>query len=46
VFFAVGISLLSEVNWIVTWLITRGDVVLRLQDLGLCDLKQDRCVAL
>jgi hypothetical protein len=26
-------------------LITRGDVVLRLQGSGLCDLKPDRCVA-
>ena len=42
----VGISLLGEVNRIVTRLITRGDVVLRLQGLGLCDLKPDRCVAL
>jgi hypothetical protein len=29
----------------VTRLITRGDVVLRLQGSGLCDLKPDRCVA-
>jgi hypothetical protein len=29
----------------VTRLITRGDVVLRLQGPGLCDLKPDRCVA-
>jgi hypothetical protein len=29
-----------------TRLITRGDVVLRLQGSGLCDLKPDRCVAL
>ena len=35
-----------SVNRIVTRLITRGDVVLRLQGLGLCDLKPDRCVAL
>ena len=27
-------------------LITRGDVVLRLQGLDLCDLKPDRCVVL
>ena len=44
--FVAGISLLGEVNRIVTWLITRGDVVLRLQGLGLCDLKPDRCVAI
>jgi hypothetical protein len=43
--FAAGISLHSEVNRIVTWLITKGDVVLRLQGSGLCDLKPDRCVA-
>jgi hypothetical protein len=29
----------------VTRLITREDVVLRLQGFGLCDLKPDRCVA-
>ena len=29
-----------------TRLITREDVVLRLQGLGLCDLKPDQCVAL
>jgi hypothetical protein len=40
-----GISLLGEVNWIVKRLITRGDLVLRLQGWGLCDLKPDRCVA-
>jgi hypothetical protein len=34
--FAVGISLLGEVNRLVTRLITRGDVVLRLQSSGLC----------
>jgi hypothetical protein len=43
--FAVGISLRGEVNRIVTQLITRGDMVLRLQGSGLCDLKPDRCVA-
>jgi hypothetical protein len=42
--FTAGISLCGEVNQIVTWLITKGDVVLRLQGLGLCDLKPDRCV--
>ena len=44
--FSVGARLLGEVNWIVTQLITRRDVVLRLQGLGLCDLKLDQCVAL
>jgi hypothetical protein len=44
--FAAEITLLGEVNRIVTRLITRGDVVLRLQGLGLCDLKPDQCVAL
>jgi hypothetical protein len=43
--FAAGISLRGEVNRIVTWLITREDVVLRLQGSGLYDLKPDRCVA-
>jgi hypothetical protein len=43
--FAAGISLHGKVNRIVTQLITRGDVVLRLQGSGLCDLKPDRCVA-
>jgi hypothetical protein len=38
------ISLLNEVNWIVTRLISNGTVVLRLQGMGLCDLKPDRCV--
>jgi hypothetical protein len=44
--FAAGISLHGEVNRIVTRLITGGDVVLRLQGSGLCDLKADRCVTL
>jgi hypothetical protein len=44
--FIAGIRLCGEVNRIVTRLITRGDVVLRLQDSGLCDLKSDQCVAL
>jgi hypothetical protein len=43
--FIAGISLLGEVNQIVTRLITREDVVLKLQGLGLCDLKLDWCVA-
>lgn len=46
--FAAEISLLDKVNKIVARLITkaRGDVVLRLQASGLCDLKLYRCVAL
>jgi hypothetical protein len=44
--FTAGISLLDEVNQIVTWLLTRGDVVLRLQGLGLCDMKPYWCVPL
>jgi hypothetical protein len=43
--FAAGISLRGEVNRIVTRLITRGDVVLRLQGSALYDLKPDRYVA-
>jgi hypothetical protein len=43
--FAAGINLRGEVNRIVTRLLTKGDVVLRLQGSGLCDLKPDRCVA-
>jgi hypothetical protein len=38
------ISLHGKVNRIETWLITRGDVVLRLLGLGLCDLMLDQCV--
>jgi len=41
-----GISLRGKVNRIVTRLITRGVVVLRLQEFGSLDLKPDRCVAL
>jgi hypothetical protein len=44
--FVAGISFLSEVNRIVTQVITRGDVVLRLQGSGFCDLKPNRCIAL
>ena len=44
--FTARISLISKVNRIVTRLITRGDVVLKLQGSGLCDMKPDRCVAL
>jgi hypothetical protein len=40
------ISLCDEVNRIATKLITRGVVVLRLQEFGSTDLKPDRCVAL
>jgi hypothetical protein len=40
------ISLRGEVNRVVTRLIIRGVVVLRLQGSDLCGLKQDRCVAL
>jgi hypothetical protein len=43
--FTAGISLRGKVNQIVTRLITRGNVVLRLQGSGLCDLEPDRCVA-
>jgi len=44
--FTAGISLLDDVSWILTRLITIGDVVLRLYGSGLCDLKPDRCVVL
>jgi hypothetical protein len=43
--FAARISLLGEVNQIVTQLIIRGDVVLQDAGFGSCDLKPDRCVA-
>jgi hypothetical protein len=41
-----GISLLGEVNQVVTRLITRGVVVLRLQGFGSLDLKPDQCFTL
>jgi len=44
--FSVGARLLGEVNWIVTQLITKGGMVLRLQDSRLSDLTPYQCVAL
>ena len=41
----VGISLLGEVNWVVTWLITRGVVVLRLLHSGLRSEAGSVCLA-
>jgi hypothetical protein len=39
--FIEGITLLSETNHILTQLITKGDVLLRLQCLGLYNLRLD-----
>jgi hypothetical protein len=41
-----GIILLGEVNQVVTRLITRGVVVLRLQGFGSSDLEPDQCFTL